>query len=118
APARLPAVDAAGFQVTAHEVEVSVAARVARDAPLLAVFREMAVAEQNAVQAGVLIVEPGDRHDFLRDHLGHVVACAQLTGVHPLWRHLALLEPGAGSCIRLLHGYAAQRPARMPGGDP
>src|SRR6266550_9214356 len=56
--ARLREMDAVLAQITADERQMRVALWVAGDAPLMAVLRQMAVAEQNAVKSRVVVRQP------------------------------------------------------------
>ena len=117
APPRFPEMNAARLEVAAHEGEMFVLARIARNAPLHRVLRKVPVAQQDSVQARVVLGKAGDVNHFRGNDLRHVVAAAQLAGLDPLRFHFALRKPLECAPVRLLHRHAANSVEGMSRGD-
>src|SRR5665213_3822277 len=104
-------------EVLPHKLDVLVIRRIAGDAPLAPFLREMAVAQENAVHAGVLLGQSLDRDHLGGYGLGHVVARTKLTGINPLAPDLVLREPTHGALAGLLQGNTADGKKRMARSD-
>ena len=94
-----------------------VAGRIAGHTPLQAVLRQMAVAEQDAVELCIILGQAVDRDDFGGNREAHVITHRQLACFDPLRLDLASGEPIERALDRLLAGHAADCPERMSVGD-
>ena len=113
-----PAVNAAFAQVAAHEGQMlAIGLRVAGHAPLHAVFGQMAVAQQNAVQARIVFGKARHRHHFGGNGKTDVVAGLQLASIDPGRGHFAFIQPRLGAGVGLAQRHALNRPERMRVGD-
>ena len=108
--------DAAIAQVIAHEREVLVARGIPRYAQLLAVLRQMPIAEENAVESGLVLRQPIHWHEFGGNREADVIAALQLPGIDPVGAHLAFGEPFECALFALLERHAGDRPERVPVG--
>ncbi len=74
----------------------------------------MAIAQQDAVQTGVILFKAGNRGDLFGNHLGDIIPLCQLAGVHPLGFDFGFFQPLIASAVCLFQWNPADCPQRMP----